>query len=75
MTLRKILPASLLLLAAACATPVQTTSTESVGMDKAATKKSCCSDMSADKKAHCDMDKGDCCDKDKAAAPAETPKP
>ena len=73
MTLRKILPASLLLLAAACSSPAPTAATESVGMDKSATKKSCCSDM-AGQKGHCDMDK-DCGDKDKAAAPAETPKP
>lgn len=68
MTLRKLIPASLLLLAA-CAAPAATPAeTTSVGMDKAA-KKDCCSKMTAEQKAECDKAGSHCCDKTDATKP------
>lgn len=68
MTLRKLIPATLLLLAA-CASPATTAETQSVGMDKTATK-SCCSNLTAEQKAHCEAAaKAGCCEKDKVEAP------
>ena len=71
MTLRKILPATLLLLVA-CASQPTATATESVGMDSSS-KKACCTELTAEQKAKCPMQKSDCCEKDKAAT--EAPKP
>jgi len=75
MTLRKILPAALLLLAACAAPPAPTaTESESVGMDSTS-KKACCSTLTPEQKAACPMQKDACCEKDKAAAGTEAPKP
>lgn len=74
MTLRKILPAALLLLAACASQPTAaTTETESVGMD-ASGKKACCTTLTEEQKAKCPMQKDACCEKDKAAG-TEAPKP
>jgi hypothetical protein len=71
MTLRKILPAALLLLAA-CSSQPTPAATESVGMDSSA-KKACCTNMTAEEKAQCPMQKMECCEKEKAAADAAKP--
>ena len=68
MTLRKMLPATLLLLAACASSAGTPVATESVGMDKAA-HKDCCSKMTAEQKAECEKAKAECCAKDAAAKP------
>jgi hypothetical protein len=74
MTLRKILPAALLLLAACTASTATETSTASVGMDPGAKKASCCDkmgkDCSAEQKAGCEKSGMDC---SKPAEPAAKP--
>ena len=73
MNLRKMLPAALLLVAAACASSTATeTETQSVGLNPA--KKSCCSkeeakNCTAEQKAACEKAGMECTDKKPEAEP------
>jgi|GEM_PF-5097436 len=62
MTLRKFVPAALLLLAACTSSTTTATETQSVGLNPAGTK-SCCqksSECTAEQKAACEKSKGEC---------------